>query len=98
MNLEQALKRIEELENEVVSLKAELKKYENKSLGGRKKHDEKWQQVFEKWSALYEKGESMSNIMNETGMSRRTYYRYKAYYEGIMNMVSENKSEDDKNK
>lgn len=44
MNLEQALKRIEELENEVDSLKNEIKKYENKSLGGHHKHDDKWQQ------------------------------------------------------
>ncbi len=89
MNLEQALKRIEELEAEVESLKVELKKYENKSLGGRHKHDEKWQQNFEEWSALYEKGSSITEIMSSTGMSRRTYYRYKAYYDGILKIVGE---------
>lgn len=89
MNLEQALKRIEELENEVTSLKAELKKYENKSLGGRRKHDDKWQSNYDAWLKLYEKGNSVGEIMDATGMSRRTFYRYKAYYEGIMNMLAQ---------
>ena len=84
MNLEQALKRIEELEEEVAALKTELQKYENKSLGGRKKHDKKWQSTFENWSKMYEKGDSVSDIINATGMSRRTFYRYKAYYEGVI--------------
>ncbi len=88
MKLEHALKRIEELENEVDFLKAELKKYENKSLGGRKKHDEKWQLTFETWSKLYENGSSVSEIMEATGMSRRTFYRYKAYYEGLTNLLN----------
>ncbi len=87
MNLEQALKRIEELEAENESLKTQLKKYENKSLGGRHKHDEKWQQKFEEWSALYEKGSSITEIMSSTGMSRRTFYRYKAYYDGIKQLI-----------
>ena len=87
MNLEQALKRIEELEKEVDSLKNELKKYENKSLGGRHKHDDKWQQNFEEWSSLYEKGTPITEIMSSTGMSRRTYYRYKAYYEGLQKIM-----------
>lgn len=84
MNLEQALNRIEELEEEVASLKAELKKYENKSLGGRKKHDDKWQSNYDQWVKLYEDGETVAAIMDATGMSRRTFYRYRAYYEGLM--------------
>ncbi len=84
MNLEQALNRIEELELEVASLKAELKKYENKSLGGRKKHDDKWQSNYDQWVKLYEAGETVAEIMDATGMSRRTFYRYRAYYEGVM--------------
>lgn len=83
MNLEQALARIDELELEVSQLKAELKKYENKSLGGRHKHDEKWQANFDLWVKEFEGGNTMIEIMNKTGMSRRTYYRYKAYYEEL---------------
>lgn len=89
MNIEDALKRIEELEAEVDSLKTKLKKYENKSLGGRHKHDKKWQQIFEEWSDLYEKGTPICEIMSSTGMSRRTYYRYKAYYDGLHKIKGE---------
>ena len=85
MNLEQELKKIEELEYENNQLKAELKKYENKNLGGRRKHDGKWRAGFEDWKNLYEAGESITEIMTATGVSRRTYYRYKAYYEAIKN-------------
>ncbi len=83
MNLDQALKRIEELEKEVDSLKFELKKYENKSLGGRHKHDEKWQAAYDKWVLLHEDGHNLNEVMEKTGISRRTYYRYKAYYDAL---------------
>ena len=92
MNLEQALIRIEELEGEIATLKAELKKYENKSLGGRKKHDDKWQNNYDQWLRLYEGGSSTIEIMETTGMSRRTFYRYKAYYDGLNSNIATKKS------
>ena len=43
MTLEDALKKIVELENENVELKKQLEEYKNHKISGRKKHDAKWQ-------------------------------------------------------
>ena len=73
MELWEALQRIKELEQENSELRNELEKY--------KPHDEKWMSAYLVWKDLYEQGETIVEIMEKTEISRRTYYRYKAYYE-----------------
>lgn len=48
---------------------------------GRKPHNTKWQQSFEKWRALHEQGKTAAEISQETGISRMTCYRYQKYYD-----------------
>ena len=83
MNLEEALNRIQELEKKNEELKKQLDVYKNYKFGGRKKHDAKWVE-------LYETGMPMVEIVEKSDISRRTCYRYKAYYEEV------NKKEIDK--
>lgn len=79
--LEDALRRIEELENECNFLRAQLSEYEKRPLAGRKPHNEKWQADYTIFVEHYEQGESISSIIESTPFSRRTIYRYKQYYE-----------------
>lgn len=83
MTLKEAQNRIKELESEVKTLKELLQKYENKSLGGRHKHDDKWQQGFDVWVNLHEGGYAIAEVMDKMEISRRTYYRYKEYYQSL---------------
>lgn len=82
-NLKDALNRINELESEVTELKAKLEHYESRDPGGRRKHDEKWQESYNKFVELYVAGESMAHIVEVSDFSRRTAYRYKEYFDQI---------------
>jgi cell division septum initiation protein DivIVA len=46
VTLEEALKRIEELEKENAELREELEYYRNRKLSGRQKHNAKWMEEF----------------------------------------------------
>lgn len=46
INIEEALKRIEELEKENAELREELEYYRNRKLSGRQKHNAKWMEEF----------------------------------------------------
>ena len=46
ITLEEALKRIEELENENAELREELEYYKNRKLSGRQKHNAKWMAIY----------------------------------------------------
>lgn len=83
LTIEQAMQKIEELENENAELKKKLEKYENRDYGGRRKHDAKWQASFNAFSELYEKGMSIVEIVEQSELSKRTCYRYKAYYDAL---------------
>ena len=74
ITLEDALKRIEELENENAELREELEYYKNRKLSGRQKHNAKWMAIYNDFVAGYESGMTMVEI-------ERTIYRYKAYYD-----------------
>ena len=45
VTLEEALKRIEELEKENAELREELEYYRNRKLSGRQKHNAKWMAI-----------------------------------------------------
>ena len=81
VTLEDALKRIEELEKENAKLREELEYYRNRKLSGRQKHNAKWMAIYNDFVACYEDGMTMVEIAKRNHVSERTMYRYKAYYD-----------------
>lgn len=79
--LEEALKYISELEAENKALREELEHYKSRKPSGRKKHDESWMASYNDFAKKYESGMSIMEIVNQGEISRRTAYRYKAYYD-----------------
>ena len=81
-NLEEAKKRIKELEKENAELKAENKRL-LESIGGRKKHDDAWMASYNDFAVKYDNGMTIMEIVSEGNISRRTAYRYLEYYRSI---------------
>jgi len=81
--LEEALSRIAELELENKTLRKELERYKNITPAGRKVHDEIWMASYNEFAKKYEAGMSIMEIVDKSEISRRTAYRYKAYYDEI---------------
>ena len=81
ITLAEALKRIEELENENAELREELEYYKNRKLSGRQKHNAKWMAIYNDFVDCYENGMTMIEIARRNNVSDRTIYRYKAYYD-----------------
>lgn len=81
--LEEALERITELEAENEQLRSELEYYRNRNYGGRKKHNEAWMAAYNDFAVKYESGMTIMEIVAEGTISRRTAYRYKAYYDNL---------------
>ena len=79
--LEEALKRIAELEKENAKLKEEVEYYKNRKASGRQKHNAKWMAIYNDFVAGYESGMTMVEIAKRNNVSERTMYRYKAYYD-----------------
>ena len=81
VTLEEALKRIEELEKENAELREELEYYRNRKLSGRQKHNAKWMAIYNDFVIGYGSGMTMIEIAKRNNVSERTIYRYKAYYD-----------------
>ena len=81
INIEEALKRIEELEKENAELRKELEYYRNRKISGRQKHNAKWMAIYNDFVVGYESGMTMVEIAKRNNVSERTIYRYKAYYD-----------------
>lgn len=81
--LEEALNYIAKLEAENKALQEKLERYKARTPAGRKKHDESWMASYNDFVAKYENGMTIMEIVGEGGISRRTAYRYKAYYDEI---------------
>ena len=81
VTLEEALKRIEELEKENAELREELEYYRNRKLSGLQKHNAKWMAIYNDFVIGYESGMTMIEIAKRNNVSERTIYRYKAYYD-----------------
>ena len=79
VTLEEALKRIEELEDENAKLREELEYYRNRKLSGRRKHNAKWMAIYNDFVVGHESGMTMIEIAKRNNVSERTIYRYKAY-------------------
>lgn len=83
MNLEEALKEIERLKRVIKEKDNEIEKLRAKKNAGRKKNNAQWQESYNAFVELYEKGMTMIEIIDKSECSRRTLYRYKAYYEAL---------------
>lgn len=83
MNLEEALKEIERLNQIISQQNIEIEMLRKKKNAGRKKNDAKWQESYNTFVGLYEQGMSMVEIIEKTECSRRTCYRYKQYYDSL---------------
>ena len=81
--LESALQRIEELEKENSRLQEELEYFKKRKASGRQKHNAKWMAIYNDFVSCYEKGMPLVEIATRNGISERSIYRYKAYYEEL---------------
>lgn len=90
--LDEALKRIKELEKEVAELKSENETLRNRNFGGRKKHDDAWMSAYNDFILKYESGKTLVQIVAEGDVSRRTAYRYLAYYRELKKIADDSKS------
>ena len=83
ITLEQALEKIAELESENKALREELERYKKITPAGRRKNDETWMASYNDFVVKYESGMTIMEIVNQGEISRRTAYRYKAYYDEL---------------
>lgn len=86
-NLNDARRRIKELEKEIAALKSENEKLRSRNFGGRKKHDEAWMFAYNDFIKKYEGGMTLMEIVSEGDVSRRTAYRYLAHYRELQRMA-----------
>ncbi len=92
MTLEEALKRIEKLKKENaelkkanVNLKEELEYFKKRKACGRQRHNAKWMAIYKDFVICHEQGMTMIDIAKRNGLSERSIYRYKAFYEEMKN-------------
>ena len=81
--LEAALERIEALEKENAGLKEELEYFKKRKASGRQKHNAKWTAIYNNVVECYENGMTIEEIAKRNNISKRSVYRYKAFYDGL---------------
>lgn len=64
-----------------IKLHEELEKFRSRKPFGRKKLDDVWMALYNDFIIKYEDGMTIMEVVNKGKISRRTAYRYKAYYE-----------------
>ena len=84
--LEEALQYILQLESENKALREEVERYRSIKPAGRKKHDETWTASYNDFVVKYESGMTIMEIVSAIEISRRTAYRYKAYYDEVKSL------------
>ena len=92
--LEEAMTHIDELEIENEELRAEIERLKARNLGGRKRHNAAWMASYQEFAIKYEAGMTIKEIVKEGQISRRTAYRYRAYYDEMINQVQESAMSD----
>ncbi len=60
-----------------------LEEYRGRKFAGRQKHDAAWTQSYNDFAVKFESGMTIMEIVAEGKISRRTAYRYKAYYDAL---------------
>ena len=83
--LEEALQYISQLESENKALREEVERYRSIKPAGRKKNDKTWTASYNDFVVKYESGMTIMEIVSASEISRRTAYRYKAYYDEMKN-------------
>lgn len=91
--LEEALNYIAKLEVENKELREQLEHYKSAKPAGRKKHNEAWMASYNSFVVDFENGLSIMEIVDKGDISRRTAYRYKAYYDKIRTEGRDNAEE-----
>lgn len=92
--LEEAMTHIDELEIENEELRAEIERLKARNLGGRKRHNAAWMASYQEFAIKYEAGMTIMEIVKEGQISRRTAYRYRAYYDEMINQAQESAMSD----
>ena len=92
--LEEAMTHIDELEIENEELRAEIERLKARNLGGRKRHNAAWMASYQEFAIKYEAGMTIMEIVKEGQISRRTAYRYREYYDEMINQVQESAMSD----
>ena len=92
--LEEAMTHIDELEIENEELRAEIERLKARNLGGRKRHNAAWMASYQEFAIKYEAGMTIMEIVKEGQISRRTAYRYRAYYDEMISQVHESTMSD----
>ena len=92
--LEEAMTHIDELEIENEELRAEIERLKARNLGGRKRHNAAWMASYQEFAIKYEAGMTIMEIVKEGQISRRTAYRYRAYYDEMINQVQDSAMSD----
>ena len=92
--LEEAMTHIDELEIENEELRAEIERLKARNLGGRNRHNAAWMASYQEFAIKYEAGMTIMEIVKEGQISRRTAYRYRAYYDEMINQVQESAMSD----
>lgn len=92
--IEEAMTHIDELEIENEELRAEIERLKARNLGGRKRHNAAWMASYQEFAIKYEAGMTIMEIVKEGQISRRTAYRYRAYYDEMINQVQESAMSD----
>ena len=92
--LEEALKKINELDQKNKQLEAELEKYKNRAYAGRKKHDSAWMQSYNAFVVQYEKGKTIMEIsglmkqsISVTTGTEKAMFMHSLYFLWIMNGI-----------
>lgn len=81
--LEEALIRIADLEKENAELREELEYFKQRKASGRQKHNAKWMSIYNDFVICHEQGMTLVEIAKRNGISERSIYRYKAYYDKL---------------
>ena len=76
----------------MAELKSENETLRNRNFGGRKKHDDAWMSAYNDFILKYESGKTLVEIVAEGDVSRRTAYRYLAYYRESKKIADDSKS------
>jgi len=92
VNLKEALKRIEKLENEISALRCEIEELKKRPQAGRKQHDESWTASYNEFIYQYKNGHTIVDIVKSGKVSRRTAYRYLEYYRSL-NQIAEKRKD-----
>ena len=87
-----------QLRARVLELEYKLSQLEGKDYAGRRNHDSTWNAKFNVFVELYYAGNGKNYIMEKDNISLRTYYRYKAYLDKLIELMKSDRSDENDEK